>query len=180
VSDRALSPQAIVVLGVSGSGKTSLGHSLAKRLSYDFCDGDDLHSATNIEKMRGGQPLTDGDRLPWLNAVGCRVREALHQNRGIVVACSALKRSYRDLLRTYQTATFFVFLDGPPEIIASRVAARHISFMPASLLSSQFAILEPLNADEVGVRIDVSHEFADNVEMVISALTYHSRNTPAT
>lgn len=163
--------RAIVVLGVSGSGKSTFGRSLAQRLSYDFCDADDLHSPANIEKMRAGHPLTDEDRVPWLNAVGQRIRTNLAQSRGVVVACSALTKSYRDIIREYEPATFFVFLDGTQELIMSRVVSRHGSFMPPSLLSSQFATLEPLDADEVGVRIDVDRGFTDTVKEVMTALS---------
>jgi carbohydrate kinase (thermoresistant glucokinase family) len=167
----AVSSRAIVVLGVSGSGKSTFGKSLAQRLTYEFCDADDLHSPANIEKMHAGHPLTDEDRLPWLNAVGQRMRETLAQSRGVVVACSALKKSYRDIIRVYEPATFFVFLEGTQELIMSRVVARQGSFMPPSLLSSQFATLEPLDADEVGVRVDVAQAFAVTVEEVVTALS---------
>jgi carbohydrate kinase (thermoresistant glucokinase family) len=102
------------------------------------------------------------------------MRSTLALGRGVVVACSALKKSYRDVIREYEPATFFVFLDGTQELIMSRVVARQGSFMPPSLLSSQFATLEPLDADEVGVRIDVAREFADTVEEVVTALSPHS------
>jgi gluconokinase len=176
VNDLAADTRAIVVLGVSGSGKSTVGRTLAQRLTYDFCDGDGLHSPTNIEKMRTGHPLTDEDRVPWLNAVGQRMRETLAQGRGIVVACSALKRSYRDILRQFDPATFFVFLDGSQELIMSRVVARENSFMPPSLLASQFATLEPLGADEAGIRIDVSHELPDTVERALAALSTYSHS----
>ena len=163
--------RAIVVFGVSGSGKSTLARSLAQRLAYDFCDADDLHSRANIEKMRAGHPLTDEDRVPWLKAVGQRVRETLAQGRGVVVACSALKKAYRDLLRDDEPAIFFIFLDGTQDLITSRVLARQGSFIPATLLSSQFADLEALSADEVGIRIDVNHELADNIEEAATALS---------
>jgi carbohydrate kinase (thermoresistant glucokinase family) len=174
MTSSAARPRAIVVLGVSGSGKSTFGRSLAQRLTYDFCDADDLHSPANIQKMRTGHPLTDEDRVPWLNAVGQRMRETLAQSRGIVVACSALRKSYRDIIREYEPATFFVFLDGTQEIIMSRVVARRGSFMPPSLLSSQFATLEPLATDEVGIRIDVAQTFADTVDEAVTALSPHS------
>lgn len=167
----AAGPRAVVVLGVSGSGKSTVGAALAERLTYDFCDADDLHSPANIEKMRAGHALSDDDRLPWLNAVGRRVRQTLDEGRGVVVACSALKKSYRDVLREYQPATFFLLLEGSPELIMARVVARRGSFMPPSLLSSQFATLEALDADETGARIDVSHEVADTVDAALRALS---------
>ncbi len=170
MSDRAPKGRALVVLGVSGSGKSTVGEALSRRLSYEFCDADDLHSPANIEKMREGHPLTDQDRVPWLNAVGQRMRETLDRGHGVVVACSALKKSYRDILRAYEPATFFVLLEGSPELIMSRVLARSGSFMPPSLLSSQFATLEPLGADEEGARIDVSSELGHTVDAALDAL----------
>jgi gluconokinase len=172
----ATGTRAIVVLGVSGSGKSTVGRSLAQRLAYDFCDADDLHSPANIEKMRSGHPLTDEDRVPWLNDVGQRMRETLAHGHGIVVACSALKKSYRDILRDYEPATYFVFLDGSPELIRSRVVAREGSFMPPSLLSSQFATLEPLAADEAGIKIDVSDDVADTVDAALTVLSLRSHS----
>jgi carbohydrate kinase (thermoresistant glucokinase family) len=163
--------RAIVVFGVSGSGKSTFAKALAERLTYDFCDADDLHSAANIEKMRAGQPLTDEDRGPWLEAVGQRMRDTIAKGQGIVVACSALKRSYRDLLREYEPSAFLIFLDGTHELIKSRVLARHGGFMPSSLLSSQFAILEPMERDEAGIRIDVSDEISVTVQIALKALS---------
>jgi carbohydrate kinase (thermoresistant glucokinase family) len=174
--DPGESPRGIVVFGVSGSGKTTFGKVLAERLAFAFCDADDLHSHSNIEKMRSGHPLTDEDRRPWLNAVGQRMSEVLRQRRGVVVACSALKREYRDVLREYEPATFFVFLDGSHELISFRVDARQGSFMPRSLLASQFAALEPLGPDERGVKIDVGRETADNVDEVVASLSSPSES----
>ncbi|MDH2904379.1 MAG: gluconokinase [Actinomycetota bacterium] len=174
MSTPAPTPRAVVVAGVSGSGKSTVGRSLAQRLDYDFADADDLHSRANIDKMRSGHPLTDEDRVPWLNAVGACVRESLDHGRGIVVACSALKRSYRDILRSYEPTTFFLLLDASPELIMSRVLAREGSFMPPSLLSSQFATLEALGRDEVGARVDVSHELTRSVDDAVVAVTTHT------
>ena len=170
VTDLLLHPMPVVVFGVSGSGKSTVGEALAQRLAYEFCDADDLHSRANIEKMHAGHPLTDEDRWPWLDAVGQRMTDVLAQERGVVMACSALKRSYRDLLRDHVASTIFVFLDGSEQLIASRVNARKGSFMPASLLSSQFEALEPLGADEIGVRIDVAQDLAHIVEEAATAL----------
>lgn len=168
------SPRGIVVFGVSGSGKTTFARALAERLTFDFCDADDLHSPANIDKMRSGHPLTDEDRMPWLEAVGQRISEVLSNGHGIVVACSALKTKYRDVLRGYDPDAFFVFLDGSHEQISSRMNARRGSFMPPSLLSSQFAALEPLGPEETGIKIDVGHELTDNVDQVASSLSAHS------
>jgi len=170
VTDLLLHPMPVVVFGVSGSGKSTVGEALAQRLAYEFCDADDLHSRANIDKMHAGHPLTDEDRWPWLAAVGERMTDVLARERGVVMACSALKRSYRDLLRDHVASTFFVFLDGSEELISSRVNARQGSFMPASLLSSQFEALEPLGADEIGVRIDVGQDLTDIVEEAAAAL----------
>lgn len=167
----AATPRAVVVLGVSGCGKTTVGVALAARLAYDFGDADDLHSPANIDKMRSGHPLTDEDRVPWLHAVGQRIAETLDQGRAIVMACSALKVSYRDILREYEPDTFFVFLDGSPDVIQARVLARKGSFMPASLLASQFATLEPLGPEETGLHIDVNRELSDTVDDAVSALS---------
>lgn len=161
---------AIVVIGVSGSGKTTVGTAVAKQLAYEFCDADDLHSAHNIEKMSGGHPLTDEDRRPWLAAVGQRISETLARGDGVVVACSALKRSYRDILRHYEPTSFFVLLDGSEELILSRVTARTGNFMPPALLSSQFATLEPLGNEEIGVTIDVTQGSDAVVHQILRAV----------
>ena len=163
-------PRAIVVAGVSGSGKSTVGAELARRLGYDFCDADDLHSAANVAKMHSGQPLNDEDRAPWLDAVGQRLRETLDEGRAVVMACSALRRRYRDALRRHEASTFFLVLEGSPELIGARVAARHGGLLPPSLLASQFATLEPLGVDEFGATIDVDHELADTVARALAAL----------
>ncbi len=160
----------VVVFGVSGSGKSTVAKALAQRLGYEFRDADDLHSRANIEKMHAGHPLTDEDRRPWLDRVGRTMSDILAEQRGVVMACSALKRSYRDQLREHVASTFFVFLDGSEELIASRVNARQGSFMPASLLASQFDTLEPLGVDEIGVRVDVGQDLAHIVDEAARAL----------
>ncbi len=171
MSVAVLSARAVVVFGVSGSGKSTVAETLAGRLTFDYCDADDLHPAANVEKMRSGHALTDDDRWPWLHAVGRRMHEALDEGHGIVVACSALKRSYRDILRVHEPDAFFVFLDGGEDLIMSRVLARQGSFMPASLLSSQFDALEPLQSDEAGLRIDVAQSLTDVVDEAFTALS---------
>ena len=158
----------IVVMGVSGSGKTSVGEGLADSLGAQFIDADWLHSRDNLETMAAGHPLSDEQREPWLHAVGENLSEARDDERDLVVACSALKRSYRDILRSYVPEGYFEFLDASPEILAERLAARDHDFMPASLLDSQLATLEPLGDDEHGVRVDVTPPLAEIVPKVIS------------
>lgn len=137
--------QRIVVMGVSGSGKTSVGCALAARLRIGFVDADDLHPAANVEKMRAGQPLTDDDRWPWLDRVG----QTLAEEAPVIVACSALKRSYRDRIRAACGAPVgFIHLSGSRDEIAARMAGRTDHYMPISLLDSQFATLEAPGPDE--------------------------------
>jgi len=146
----------IVVMGVSGSGKSTVGAALAQRLGVPFADADDFHPPANIAKMTVGSPLDDDDRYPWLEAIGRWLAE--RSTEGGVMSCSALKRKYRDQLRTHCAQTEFVHLSGSPEVIAARQASRPGHFMPASLMASQFATLEPLQPDERGVTIDVDHD----------------------
>jgi gluconokinase len=140
-------------MGVSGSGKSTVGAALAQRLGVPFEDADDLHPAANIAKMAAGHALDDDDRRPWLDAVGEWLAE--HDASGGVMSCSALKRAYRDQLRGHAPRLELVHLDGSREVIARRQASRPGHFMPASLLDSQFATLEPLAPEEHGVVIDV-------------------------
>ena len=143
----------VVVMGVSGSGKTTVGERLAAQLGVPFVDGDALHPPANVAKMASGVPLTDDDRAPWLRIVGQAVAGTAPD--GVVVACSALKRSYRDLIRAEAPGTLFAELDGTRELLAARMSARPGHFMPVSLLDSQLATLEPLQQDEDGLRLDV-------------------------
>jgi len=145
----------IVVMGVSGSGKSTVGAAVAQRLRVPFADADDLHPPANIAKMTAGQPLDDDDRYPWLEAIGEWL--AGHPG-GAVMSASALKRKYRDQLRRHCPAVEFVHLSGSPELIAARQASRPGHFMPAALMASQFATLEPLQPDERGVTIDVGQD----------------------
>jgi gluconokinase len=147
-------PPLVVVMGVSGCGKTTVGTALAARLGVEFADGDTLHPEANIAKMAAGVPLDDDDRHPWLEAVGEWLAD--HDVQGGVIGCSALKRKYRDQLRSHAARVDFLHLHGSFEVIAARQAARPGHFMPASLLESQFATLEPLGPDESGVVVDVA------------------------
>jgi gluconokinase len=138
-----------VVMGVSGSGKSVIGATLARKLDIEFVEGDDLHPPDNVKRMVAGIPLTDDDRRGWLTAIAARLREAKRAGVGLVVSCSALKRSYRDLLRSVGAADVrFVHLAGSRALLAERMANRRGHFMPPSLLESQLAILEEPSPDE--------------------------------
>ncbi len=153
----------VVVMGVSGSGKSTVGAALAQRLRVSFMDADTLHPPANVAKMAAGEPLDDDDRYPWLQRVG----EWLTGHRdGGVVSCSALKRKYRDQLRAQCPRVEFLHLSGSPELIGRRVAGRSGHFMPAALLQSQFDTLEPLGADERGVVVDVGQDGRD-IQVVV-------------
>ena len=159
----------VVVMGVSGSGKSTVGASAASLLGVGFVDGDDLHPMTNVDKMAAGIPLTDDDRWPWLATVG----QTLATSDGVVVACSALKRSYRDAIRERAPLAFFALLTGSPETIGARLSQREEHFMPASLLQSQFATLEPLGADERGVALDIRNAPEQLAAQLVEALGAH-------
>lgn len=161
----SVSLQPIVLMGVSGSGKTTVGERLAQASGRIFIDGDALHPLANKEKMARGIPLTDEDRWPWLHVVG----ERLAVGDGPIVACSALRRAYRDVLRESAPGAFFALLSGSHELLAARVAARHHEYMPASLLDSQLATLEPLGPDENGAVFDT----AKPVDDVVAAIRAH-------
>jgi len=142
-------------MGVSGCGKSTLGHLLAGRLAVPFVEGDDLHSAANVAKMAAGQPLTDEDRAGWLQALSLRLQQSVAQNQGLVVACSALKKAYRDVLRQGAPDVLFVHLQGSPEVLTQRLQQRTAHYMPATLLQSQLAILEPPLLSEVALTLDL-------------------------
>ncbi len=138
-----------VIMGVSGSGKSLIGAMFARALDVEFVEGDDLHPPDNVERMAAGIPLTDNDRQGWLMAIAARLREAKRAGVGLVVSCSALKRIYRDLVRSVAAADVrFVYLAGSRELLAERMASRRGHFMPPSLLESQLAILEEPSPDE--------------------------------
>lgn len=151
---------ALIVMGVSGSGKTTIADALAATLSWRFVDGDAFHPAGNVAKMRAGHPLTDEDRRPWLNAIADEIERVCSADGHVIVACSALKRAYRDVLRRGRGDVRFVFLNGTPELVAARLARRKGHFMPPGLLASQFRALEPPGDGEraVTVSIDASVE----------------------
>jgi gluconokinase/shikimate kinase len=154
-------------MGVSGCGKSTVAAILASRLGWPFEEGDALHPQANIEKMAAGRPLTDADRLPWLAKVADWVDERIGAGENGLITCSALKRSYRDLINRRGSDLMFVFLAGSKETIAARLAARHGHFMRASLLDSQFADLEEPAADEPAIRVDIGPPTADIAERII-------------
>lgn len=157
----------MVVMGVAGCGKSSVGAALAARLGASYLDGDDLHPPANIARMAQGQPLTDDDRWPWLALVG----QALAQAGGpLIIGCSALKRAYRDRIRAEAGAEVcFIHLAGTPEVIGARMAARQGHFMPPALLASQFAALEPPGPDEGAVSVDIDQP----LDAVIAGIVGH-------
>ena len=162
----------VVVMGVSGTGKTSVGEELAEELGCEFIEGDSLHPRRNIEKMERGIPLTDEDRWPWLQAIAELVAVRDLEGTSTVVTCSALKRKYRDILRD-AAPTFFVHLDAPFEVLEARMQQRTKHFMPASLLRSQVDTLEPLDDDEAGEVVDVSPALDVVVEEAVNAVRTH-------
>src|SRR2546430_5363542 len=147
-NDSGKVPCALIVMGVSGAGKSTIGEKLAERLGWRFEDGDRFHPASNVAKMSAGQPLTDEDRQPWLQAIADEIDRTCGRGQRAVVACSALKRAYRDILVHGRDDVRIVFLDGTEALIAGRLAARRGHFMPPGLLASQFKTLETPTADE--------------------------------
>ena len=162
-------------MGVAGVGKTHVGSLLAAALGVPFLEGDQLHPPANVRKMAHGIPLTDADRLPWLNTIAARIAAARRAGTGIVVSCSALKRAYRDLLRAADPALQFVHLTGDRELIARRLATRVGHFMPASLLDSQLATLEMPGPDEHAWTFDVS----ETPERIVARIEQQLEETPS-
>jgi gluconokinase len=160
----------VIVAGVSGSGKTTVGARLADRLGWRFTDGDDLHPAANVAKMRAGIPLTDTDRWPWLRAIAAWMDEHIARGEDAVVACSALRRSYRDLLLDGRPAVRMVFLAPDREVLARRLASRHGHFFPEELLSSQFDALEPPAPDERVLTVVPADTPAATADSIIALL----------
>lgn len=164
--------QRIVVMGVSGCGKSSVGAALSGALGIPYRDGDDLHPAVNVAKMRAGEALTDADRWPWLD----RVAQELARLAPVIVGCSALRRAYRDRIRAGAGGpVLFVHLAGSREVIAARMAARSGHFMPASLLDSQFATLEPPGPDEAAITVDIDQPMDRLVAEILRRLELRDR-----
>jgi gluconokinase len=163
-------PSILVVMGVSGSGKTTVAALLAGRLRWDFEDADDLHPAANVAKMHAGIPLSDEDRWPWLHAVAGWIDESRAAGRHGVVACSALKRSYRDIIIGDRPDVRLVYLKGDRQLITARLACRHGHFMPAGLLESQFEALEEPTADEHPMVISIDRRPKESVDELLSVI----------
>jgi gluconokinase len=162
-------PLQLVVMGVSGCGKTSVGRRIAQQLGLAFVEGDELHPPRNVALMAAGTPLTDADRADWLAAIATRLGQAHAAGRGLVVSCSALKRSYRAQLRQACPGLRFVHLHGDTGLLRQRMGARTGHYMPASLLDSQLAILEPPGADEAAIAVDI----APPTEQVVATVLAH-------
>jgi len=162
---------AIIVMGVSGSGKSSIGEKIAAGLGLPFVEGDALHPAANVEKMSRGIPLSDEDRLPWLDRIGKEMKASLTKGEGIIVSCSALKRSYRDRLRAAAGGNlYFVYLEGSKELLTERMGHRKGHFMPTSLLESQLQTLEVPTGESGVVTVDIDDAIDDIAAEALKAL----------
>ncbi len=162
----------VVVMGVSGSGKSTVARQLAPLLGADFLEGDDLHSERNVARMAAGVALTDADRQGWLETLATRLTMARTRGRGLVISCSALKRSYRDILRSGAPELLIIHLRGDYQLLAARMAFRARHYMPSSLLDSQFATLEPPGPDENALTLDVEQ----SPEQIVSAILEQLRH----
>lgn len=165
----------ILVMGVQGAGKSTIGSLLADRLGVGFVDGDRLHPPENVALMAAGTALTDVERIPWLRTVAGVLAEG--RDGGIVVVCSALKRSYRELIRSEVPDLFVVDPEGPIELVAARISERQHEYMPPALLQSQYDTLEPLQPDERGIVVDIRLTPADLIDTIAAAIT-HRQEVP--
>ena len=172
-------PVFVVVMGVSGSGKTTLAEGIAARLHWRFQEGDDLHPRANVEKMSRGEPLTDDDRRPWLDAIGRWLDERAAAGESAVLTCSALRRAYRDRLREGRPGVRFCHVVVSAETLRDRLERRRGHYMPPSLLPSQLATLEPLDDDEPGVTVPADRQPEDVLEDAIELLGLDQEGTPA-
>ena len=159
-----------VIMGVSGSGKTTIGKALARRLGWQFQEGDALHPPENVAKMKAGHPLDGEDRGPWLTAVAARIDQWRRQAQCGVITCSALKRRYRDIIIGNRADVRLIYLEGSRELIGGRLAGRRGHFMPPTLLDSQFATLEPPTPDEVAMTISVDASVENIIAQIAAAL----------
>jgi gluconokinase len=173
VSDAAIPDtlHALIVMGVSGSGKTTVAEALAKRIGWTFEDGDAFHPKSNVEKMRSGKPLTDNDRWPWLRAIAAEIDRVTAAGGHVVIACSALKQAYREILVGRRTGVRLVYLKGSRDLILHRLQTRRGHFMPPQLLDSQYATLEEPGADERPVTVNIDAPLAAVVDDVVRQLS---------
>lgn len=179
--ERPRHPPILIAMGVCGCGKSVIGQGVATRLGFAFLEGDELHPPANVERMSRGIPLTDTDRIGWLDAIGARIAEFDRAGASLVVSCSALKRSYRDRLRSYGAGVGFLYLRGGAELIRTRMASRSGHFMPVSLIESQFAALEEPGTDEpvLTCQIELSpDEIIDRVATEIANSVANHRLNP--
>lgn len=166
----------MIMMGAQGTGKSTIGAALAARLNVAFIDGDDLHPKANKDKMAGGSPLTDEDRVPWLKVIGERIAQEREAGRIVIVACSALKRWYRELLRSNVPDLLFVHLAGEQDLLEQRLAGRDHEYMPTTLLQSQLETLEPLASWEAGVQVDIHRTPEQIVDELQRLLQRRSRS----
>ncbi len=162
----------LIIMGVQGCGKSTIGKMLAQERGQPFFDGDDLHSSSNTAKMSAGIPLTDEDREPWLASIAVLIAAQYERGNAAVVACSALKRSYRDILRSTVPCTKFIHLSGPFDVLFERIGGRHHEYMPPILLTSQFETLQELQEDEAGTVVSVEltpQEIVDQAQAYLAA-----------
>ena len=167
-------PCALVVMGVSGSGKSTIAEKLAQRIGWTYEDGDTFHPAGNVAKMKAGHPLTDEDREPWLRAIAAEIDRVCQAGEHAVIACSALKRTYRDILVHGRNDVRIVYLDGSQQLIADRLAKRKGHFMPAGLLDSQFKTLEPPTSDEHPLKVSIDA----TVDTIVDDIVRQSKIEP--
>jgi gluconokinase len=170
-------PVYVVVMGVSGSGKTTLARGIAERLHWRFQEGDDLHPAANVEKMSHGEPLTDEDRWPWLDAIGAWLDECARAGENAVVTCSALRRAYRDRLRDGRPGVRFCHVTATAATLRDRLEHRRGHYMPASLLPSQLATLEPLQDDEPGFAVGAEGDPDEMLTEALARLALHEEGS---
>lgn len=168
-------PQYIIVMGVSGGGKTTVAVGIAQAMGWEFSEGDDFHPPANVQKMASGHPLTDEDRWPWLRAIGEWIDERERAGTSAVITCSALRRVYRDLLREGRPGVRFCHVEADAELIAERLSRRQGHYMPPSLLPSQLATLEPLEPDEPGVVVSAKDTPEQVVQAALHALGLHPK-----
>ncbi len=174
-NDIGRTPCALVVMGVSGSGKSTIGERLAQRLGWSYEDGDKFHPLSNVAKMSAGQPLTDEDRWPWLQAIANEIDRVCEARGHAVIACSALKRAYRDILVHGRPDVRIIYLKGTPDLIAGRLVLRKGHFMPPGLLASQFKTLEPPDASENPVTVSIDAP----AETIVDDIVRQSGLSPA-